>query len=114
MPQYKIYAVEPMNFPTVPLIVTTAYANAGGYPRAEWFVAIPDEQSTFFAQRIRFDVRNFPAGPFQLDEDVMLREALDEASLKLRCFLNERREAAGHVSGFRSPDIREDNTNLFI
>lgn len=114
MPQYKIYAVEPMGFPTVPLIVTTVYANPGGYPRAEWFLAIPDDESTLFATRIKYSVKSFPPGPFELNEDLMLREALDQATLQLRSYLFKMRKTDSPVSGFRTPDIREENKNLFM
>ena len=113
MPQYKIYAGEPMGFPTVPVIVTTAYANHGGYPRGEWFLAIPDDRHSLFALRIVFAFTSFPEGPFQLNEDTVLREALDEAKLRLRRYLFEARDPQNQPS-FREADIREDNRNLFM
>jgi len=114
MAQYKIFAVEPMGFPTVPLIVTAAYTNHGGYPRGEWFLAIPDDADSFFGGRITYSYKSFPQGPFSLSEDVILREALDEAKLRLRRYLFEKRTGGFPIAGFREADVREDNKNLFM
>lgn len=114
MPQHKLYAIEPWDTLAIPFIVTTAYQNLGGYPKAEWFLAVPDSDCTFFARRIRFNIKNFPAGEVELDEAFMLREAFEQAKSQLRVHLakiNVRRNF--HVEP-STLIIREENEDFFV
>ncbi len=114
MPQYKVYAVEPLGEASVPIVVTTAYANAGGYPRGEYFVAIPDKECTFFAQRTKFSTTAFPAGGVALNEELILREVLDQALLYLRTYIAKRGITLPPAAHAFRPEVREDNNNLFV
>ena len=65
MPQFKVYAAEIMPMGEVAVIITTAFANAGGYPRAESFLIVPDE---LCANSLAFDVKSFQDSPVELNE----------------------------------------------
>jgi len=114
MPQYKVFAVEPLGDATVPIIVTTAYTNPGGYHNGEYFVAIPDKECTFFAQRTRFSVKAFPPGGTVLDEDFVLREVLDQALLRLRTYVAQRGITLPPAVRTFRPDILEDTKSLLV
>lgn len=114
MPEFELYTVEPVGIAIIPFIVTAAYTNPGGYPIAEWFLAIPDEKCSFFAQRLRFRVRSFPPGEIELTEQLMIREALEQAKLRLRQYLFETKEAKGSQAYFHSSDVVESNKDFFV
>jgi hypothetical protein len=46
MPQYKFHAAEIRRFGETAIIITAAYKNPGGYPRAEYFALVPDNAHT--------------------------------------------------------------------
>ena len=81
MAAYKIYAAEISYLGPVGIVINTAYSNAGGYPRAESFVILPDD--TVFCHRLSFDVKSFPNTPIALDDDFMLEQALAQAKVDL-------------------------------
>ncbi len=114
MAQYKVPTIEPFTTRAAPFIVTTAYTNAGGYLKAEWFLVVPDDRCTGFAQRACFTVKAFPPGEFQLDEDLMLQDALGQAKVRLSRYLDEQRAAAGERGGSRFPSIEESDKRFFV
>ena len=114
MPQFKVYAAEIMPMGEVAVIITTAVANAGGYPRAESFLIVPDEQCTLCANSLAFDVKSFQDSPVELNEEFMLQEALNQASIDLRLNLAKLSKAQGIAIPHASPTIAEDNRNLLV
>ena len=75
MPQYKIFSAKISHFGETGTVIISAFFNAGGYPRAESFVLVPDGKTTL-AKRFRFDVKSFNDSPVELNEDFMLEQAL--------------------------------------
>jgi hypothetical protein len=72
----------------------TAYSNAGGYRKAEWFFAIPDEKNSFFGQVTRFDEHSLEGTHDVPDVDGLLQSQFEAHSAAVEEF--------GHfVSAFR-------------
>jgi hypothetical protein len=75
-----------------PFIVTTAYSTVAGLPRAEWFLVIPGGKGMLYARRISLDHKTFPDARVKFDEELLLKEALDQAKLRLRSHVREKKE----------------------
>lgn len=109
MSQYKIYSMEVTQPGPVGVIITTSFFNPGGYPRAEYFLLLPDKQ-TLFSQKLHFDVKSFKNSPVALTEEFMLDEALQQAKLDLGLHLNNLAHSGGHPP----PNVMEDNIGLLV
>lgn len=84
---FRIHLADPLSLVDTPFIVTTAYTTAGGLARAEWFLVIPEGKGMVFAQLNKLDQQTFPNGPVMFDEECLLNEALDQATLRLRRYI---------------------------
>lgn len=113
-PQFKFHFVEPFDTILRPFVITTAYANAGGYPKAEWFLVIPDENKSIFCQVTRFNARSFQDSPIVLDEAFMLQEVYQQAELKLRQYVFEKYQARGLLEFFGTPYFIEAEAKALV
>ena len=86
---FRIHLADPLGLADIPFIVTSAYTNAAGLPRAEWFLVIPENKGMLFSQRNKLDLNTFPDGRIKFDAEFMLSEALDQALLRLRRYILE-------------------------
>ena len=62
MPKYNIHSAKLPGFAPACVIITTAFFNAGGYPRAESFLLMQDGKATIYAKSLRFAVVGFVSG----------------------------------------------------
>lgn len=112
-PKFRVYFVEPFDTVLRPFVIATAYSNAGGYHKAEWFLAIPDQEDSFFGQVTRFRAGGFEGGPVKLDEDFMLNEVTDQAKGRLRQYFFEKYQPQGLLQPFGTPTlVPEDEKSL--
>jgi hypothetical protein len=88
-PSFRIHLADPLGLVDTPFIVTTVYSNPGGYPRAEWFLVVPEEKGVLFSQRNTLDHKTFPDSRVKFDEELLLSEMLDQAKLRLRRYILE-------------------------
>ncbi len=88
-PAFRVHLVDPLGSVDTPFIVTTAYTTAGGQPRSEWFLVVPEDKGMLFAQRNKLGLDSFPDGRVKFDDDLLLKEALDQAVLRLRRYILE-------------------------
>lgn len=88
-PTFRIHLAAPLGFVDTPFIITTAYTNTKGLPRAEWFLVVPQDKGLLFAQRNKLDHNIFPDSRVKFDEELLLNEALDQAKLRLRRYIQE-------------------------
>lgn len=113
-PQFKFFFVEPFDTVLRPFVITTAYTNSGGYVKAEWFLVIPGEKASLFAQVTRFDARSFEGSPVVLDESFMLQEVYEQAQLKLRQYVFEKYQARGLMEFFGTPRFVEAEPKALV
>lgn len=97
MPKYQIFSAKTSRFSEVGVVIVTAFFNAGGYPRGESFLLIPDEKGTIFAKSLRFVVKSFNDSPVELNEDFMLEEALGQARVDLAAYVEEEAKSLGEI-----------------
>lgn len=91
-PCFRVHLSDPLGYVDTPLIVTSAYTSAKGYPRAEWFLLIPEDKGVLIAQRNKLESATFPESRVLFDEELLLGEALDQAKLRLRGHILERKQ----------------------
>lgn len=113
MPQYKIFSAEVRRFGEPAIIITTAYTNPGGYPRAEYFVLVPDDKHTLLGAQLSFDVKSFKDSPIELNEQLMLDEAMGQARLVLGSYLHKQMEG-GALVPLGGPAIVASNQNALV
>lgn len=113
MPRYKVFAAEVRLFGEPAIIITAAYANPGGYPRAEYYLLISDEVNTLFANELRFEVKSFENSPVELNEEFMLSEALGQARIDLLLYLQQQADQGKSVVQ-TNPMILDSNSNVFV
>ncbi len=111
---YQLFTVEPLGPHDLPLVIVAAYRNPGGYLKGEWFIVIPDTEPTVLAQATRFSYKEMPADLGKLDESFMEREMLDQARLRLRRFIHEKKIELGAGKSRWQPELREADKSLFI
>jgi hypothetical protein len=88
-PTFRVHLADPLGSVDTPFIVTTAYTTAAGLPRAEWFLVVPEDKGILFAQRNTLDHKIFPDSHVKFDEELLLNEMLDQATLRLRRYVFE-------------------------
>lgn len=88
-PTFRLHLAAPLGFVDTPFIITTTYTNTKGLPRAEWFLVVPQDKGILFAQRNKLDHKTFPDNRVKFDEELLLNEALDQAKLRLRRYIQE-------------------------
>jgi hypothetical protein len=86
---FRVHLADPLGLADIPFIVTAAYTNAAGLPRAEWFLVIPENKGMLFSQRNKLDLNTFPESRMKFDAEFMLSEALEQAKLRLRRYIVE-------------------------
>jgi hypothetical protein len=111
---YHLFTVEPLGPYDFPILITTAYRNAGGYLKGEWFIVFPEHDPKVVAQAVRFRYKDFPAELGLLDESFMEREMMDQATLRLRTYMHEKKIDLGGNQRRWRPEIQEENKSLFI
>ena len=111
---FKVFQIEPLGSASVPMLVTTAFTNAGGYFKAEFFLAVPDDDCFFQAQRFAFAEKCFRAGGRELNEEFMLRLAYRRAMLALFAFVRGAGQKYGPELYPRRPEILEDDRELLL
>jgi hypothetical protein len=114
MPQFKVYVAEVMRTRDVAVIITNAFTNPGGYPRAESFLIIPDDECTLYCKSLSFDVKSFKDSPIELNEEFMLQEALNHARIGLSLYLAKLSEEKNIPLPHAGPKITEDKHNLIV
>lgn len=113
MPTYKVFSAEVRRFGEPAIIITAAYTNPGGYPRAESYLLIPDEKNSLFANELSFDVKSFDESPVDLNEEFMLTEALGQARIDLLLYLQQQADQGKPVV-VSNPMILDSNVNVFV
>ncbi len=83
-PSFRVHLADPLGYVDTPFIVTTAYTSPKGFPRAEWFLVIPEDKGLLIAQRNKLDQTDFAEARVEFNEELLLNEALDQAVLRLR------------------------------
>ncbi|MDD5058936.1 MAG: hypothetical protein PHQ60_13785 [Sideroxydans sp.] len=90
-PSFRVHLADPLGYIDTPFIVTTAYTSAKGFPRAEWFLVIPEDKGLLIGQRNKLDQADFAEERVEFNEELLLNEALDQAILCLRSHTMERK-----------------------
>ncbi|WP_171165077.1 hypothetical protein [Usitatibacter palustris] len=111
---YKLYTVEPLGPHDLPLVIAAAYRNPGGYLKGEWFIVIPEADPGVLGQTTRFNYKEIPADLGELDEAFMQREMLDQATLRLRTYIHERKIEIGAGRSRWQPELQAASKGLFI
>lgn len=111
MATFKVFDAEVLPFGEVAVIVTTAWFNAGGYPKAEAFLILPDEKHTVVANKLAFDAKTFEDSPLTLDENYMLDEALNQALIDLRLYIADFAQRKQIQLPFSTPPVVPHNWN---
>ena len=114
MAKFKVFQIEPLGSALVPMLITTALTNPGGYFKAEFFLAIPDDECFFKAQRFDFAEKSFRPGGRELNEDFMLRLAYQRGRLALSAFVRAAAQKYGPELYPRRPEILEDDRELLL
>jgi hypothetical protein len=83
-PSFRVHLADPLGYVDTPFIITTAYTSAKGFPRAEWFLVLPEDKGLLIAQRNKLDQAEFAEERVAFNEELLLNEALDQAKLRLR------------------------------
>jgi len=111
---YQLFTVEPLGPHDLPLVIVAAYRNPGGYLKGEWFIVIPDAETTVLAQATRFSYKDIPADLGNLDETFMEREMLDQAKLRLRKYVHDNKIELDAGKMRWQPEMRAADKTLFI
>ena len=114
MPTFKVYQIEPLGTAAVPILITTAYTNPGGYFKAEYFLAIPDADPYFKAERFRFNEKTFESKAAVLDEQFMLRLAFQRGKLSLLSFTRAAAQNYDSALYPRNPEVIESDRELLL
>ena len=88
-PTFRVHLSAPLGLVDTPFIISTVYSTATGLPRSEWFLVVPEGKGTLFSQRNKLDLEVFPDNHVMLDEELLLNEALDQARLRLRQYIQK-------------------------
>ena len=111
-PSFRIHLAAPLGFPDTPFIITTAYVNALGYPKGEWFLVVPEGDGILFAKLTKLDYKEFPEGPVSFDEEFLLNEMLEQAKLRLRRYISENKGVDAPFLLSSRLDVLLSNQNL--
>ena len=111
---YKIHTIERFDTVVLPFVVTTVFSNPGGYPKGEWFLAIPDEASTFIGGQVNFDKRSFEESPIKLDEEFVLDEVLGQAENAYRQYVFDKYRDIALLNTMSVPKPIEAERKLLV
>ena len=111
---FRIHQADPLGLADIPFIVTSAYTNAAGLPRAEWFLVIPENKGILFSQRNKLDLNSFPEGHIKFDEEFMLNEALDQAKLRLRRYIQESKGSEASLLLATATNVQVSDINHLV
>ncbi len=96
-PAFRVHLADCHGFADNPFIVTAVYPTAAGL-RSEWFLVVPEDKGMLFAQRSTLDLNAFPDSRLlKFDEDLLFSEALDQARLRLRRYILEKKESSAQL-----------------
>jgi hypothetical protein len=105
-PAFRVHLSTPLGLVDTPFIVTAVYTTEEGLPRSEWFLVIPEGKGVLFSQRNKLDLATFPDDHIILDEELLLNEALDQATLRLRQYILENNKKAAPMLLAMPTDMR--------
>jgi len=103
---FRVHLTDPLGFVDTPFIVTTAYTTPKELPRSEWFLVVPEGKGLLFSQRNKLDLQSFPEKRVHFDEELLLSEALDQATLRLRKYIQEKKEKLSPLLLARQTEVR--------
>ncbi|HAF45881.1 MAG TPA: hypothetical protein DCK83_13370 [Gallionellaceae bacterium] len=113
-PIFRVHLTDPLGFVDTPFIVTAAYTTAKEMPRAEWFLVVPEGKGQLFSQRNKLDLRTFPEGRVRFDEELLLDEALDQARLRLRRYIQEKKEKLSPLLLAKQTEVQASDHNHLV
>lgn len=111
---FRVFLADPLGLIDTPFIVTTSYASAAGMPRSEWFLVVPEGKGLLFSQRNRLDIKTFPESRVLVNEELLLNEALDQAVLALRRYIQERNNVSALLLLSRPTKVRPVDHTHFV
>jgi len=80
---HKYHLAQITSYGSPAIIITASFSYAGGYFKAESFVAFPDPHYETVFRRLRFDEKTFPRGPVELTDTFMLEDAMSQARIDI-------------------------------
>jgi hypothetical protein len=113
-PTFRVHLTDPLGFVDAPFIVTTAYTTPKEQPRAEWFLVVPEGKGLLFSQRNKLDLQTFPDNRVRFDEDLLLDEALDQARLRLRRYIQEKKEKLSPLLLAKPTELQPSDHNHLV
>lgn len=113
-PSFHVHIAERLCFVDMPVIITTAYTNPGGYARGEWFLIIPEKEKHLFAERTSLGFREFPKEPVTFGEEFLLNELLNQAKLRLHQHIIENKGIEASALLAKHLDVLPSNQNLLV
>lgn len=113
-PDYRIYLADPLGFSDNPFIVTTVYTNAGGYPKGEYFLVVPEGNGKIFTQEVCLKLQVFPEGQVKFDEVFLLNDMLEQAKRKLRTYILQTQGDQALDLLSKRLDVMETSKNQFV
>jgi hypothetical protein len=113
-PSFRIHLADPLGLVDTPFIITTVHSNPGGYPRAEWFLVVPEGKGVLFSQRVTLDHKTFPDSRVKFDEELLLSEVLDQAILRLRRYILETKGDTAQLMLARRIEVQPGDHNHLV
>lgn len=113
-PVFRIHLADPLGLVDTPLIITTAYTTSSGLPRAEWFLVVPKGKGILYAQRNKLDHKTLEDSHVQLDEEMLLSEALDQAKLRLRRHILENKGSLAPLLLAKAVEVQPTDHNHLV
>jgi hypothetical protein len=110
---YRFYSAQVSKIGSRTIIVTSAFANAGGYPRAECFIVIPGRDVVTMFYRLSFDVLSFESSPVNLDEEFMFEQALSQAEIDLSTYIEQRYSKYPQLAP-EHPEIKQTDLRFLV
>ncbi|MBU0620304.1 MAG: hypothetical protein KJ795_00505 [Gammaproteobacteria bacterium] len=111
---FRVHLAAPLGLIDTPFIVTTAYASAAGMLRSEWFLVVPDGKGLLLSQRNSLDLSAFPESRERIDAELLLNEALDQATLRLRRYIREKNDVSALLLLARQTEVKPADHNHFV
>jgi hypothetical protein len=106
---FRVHLTDPLGFVDSPIIITTAYTTPKELPRSEWFLIVPEGKGLLFSQRSKLDLSTFPEKRMRFDEELLLEDALDQARLRLRKYIQEKKEKLSPLLLAKQTEVQASN-----
>ena len=113
-PAFRVHLADTHGFIDTPFIVTAVYSTASSLARSEWFLVVPEDKGILFAQRNTLDLNTFPDSRVKVDEDLLLNEALDQARLRLRRYILEKKESSATLLLATQTEVQLSDRNHLV